>query len=256
MNSLRTMISSVALVIAVAGLPARADTVVYSRPLTSGAGPLRNSCLWVDPSGENDSDNDSIAWTDFQLTQAATITRVRWWGQALPPLGFRVRFYNQDPNTVAVQPHIVGAGAGPLSTEYFTNPEAVPVGGGLYEFTVDLANPMAFEADTRYFLSVVGLTPSFAAQWGWAQGDGPGWTFWWNRGMAMYFLIGGGRAMELEAEVCLGDVDVNGAVEFADLLALLGAWGPCTGCAADLDGSGDVGFTDLTMLLSAWGPCP
>ncbi|NNF43228.1 MAG: hypothetical protein HKN62_09280 [Phycisphaerales bacterium] len=56
---------------------------------------------------------------------------------------------------------------------------------------------------------------------------------------------------------CPADFDGSGDVGFADLLALLSAWGPCDqGCGAlDLDGSGDVGFADLLSLLSAWGPC-
>lgn len=52
------------------------------------------------------------------------------------------------------------------------------------------------------------------------------------------------------------DLDGNGAVEFADLLILLGAWGPCAvpaDCPADLDGSGTVGFEDLLLLLADWG---
>ena len=36
---------------------------------------------------------------------------------------------------------------------------------------------------------------------------------------------------------------------------MLGTWGACPGCPADLDGDGSVGFADLTALLSAWGPC-
>ena len=50
-----------------------------------------------------------------------------------------------------------------------------------------------------------------------------------------------------------GDVDGNGAVNTADLLALLGAWGPCNGCPADIDGDGAVGTADLLVLLANWG---
>jgi hypothetical protein len=54
---------------------------------------------------------------------------------------------------------------------------------------------------------------------------------------------------------CAGDLDRSGAVELDDLLALLGAWGPCSGCAADLDGSGAVDVLDLIWLLKGWGGC-
>jgi len=50
----------------------------------------------------------------------------------------------------------------------------------------------------------------------------------------------------------LGDLDGSGAVDFLDLLALLAASGPCSGCAADLDGSGAVDFLDLIILLNNW----
>lgn len=51
------------------------------------------------------------------------------------------------------------------------------------------------------------------------------------------------------------DLDASGDIAFADLLIMLGSWGPCGACAADLDSSGDVGFSDLLILLGAWGPC-
>jgi hypothetical protein len=50
----------------------------------------------------------------------------------------------------------------------------------------------------------------------------------------------------------VGDLDGDGNVDFADLLALLAAWGPCPGCPEDLDDSGAVGFSDLLILLAAW----
>jgi hypothetical protein len=58
-----------------------------------------------------------------------------------------------------------------------------------------------------------------------------------------------------------GDVDLDGDVDFADLLALLGDWGPCASpppppsdCPADVNGSGVVDFADLLVLLANWGP--
>jgi hypothetical protein len=49
-----------------------------------------------------------------------------------------------------------------------------------------------------------------------------------------------------------GDVDGDGIVDFGDLLAVLAAWGPCTGCPEDLDGSGAVDFADLLLVLANW----
>ncbi|MDY7108929.1 MAG: PQQ-dependent sugar dehydrogenase [Planctomycetota bacterium] len=50
-----------------------------------------------------------------------------------------------------------------------------------------------------------------------------------------------------------GDLDADGVVGTADLLALLGNWGPCEGCPADIDGDGVVGTADLLTLLANWG---
>lgn len=57
-------------------------------------------------------------------------------------------------------------------------------------------------------------------------------------------------------EHIVGDIDGNGVVNVFDLLALLGAWGPCANvadCPADLDGNGVVDVFDLLLLLGHWG---
>ena len=59
-------------------------------------------------------------------------------------------------------------------------------------------------------------------------------------------------------EDCVADLDGNGAVNTSDLLALLGAWGPCPPdefCHADFDYNSEVNTSDLLTLLGAWGPC-
>jgi len=53
---------------------------------------------------------------------------------------------------------------------------------------------------------------------------------------------------------CVGDILGSGAVDAADLAALLGAWGSTTS-PANLDGIGTVDAADLAILLGAWGPC-
>ena len=55
---------------------------------------------------------------------------------------------------------------------------------------------------------------------------------------------------------CPEDLDLNGTVDFADLLLLLGSYGPCLPgepCPADVDQSGEVDFADLLSVLGAWG---
>ena len=57
----------------------------------------------------------------------------------------------------------------------------------------------------------------------------------------------------------LGDLNVDGVVNGADLGLLLGAWGVCPGapgCTGDLNNDGVVNGADLGLLLGAWGICP
>jgi hypothetical protein len=58
------------------------------------------------------------------------------------------------------------------------------------------------------------------------------------------------------APACPADLDHDGFVNGADLGAMLGAWGACSGCSADLDHDGFVNGADLGTMLGAWGACP
>ena len=61
----------------------------------------------------------------------------------------------------------------------------------------------------------------------------------------------------LPPENCPGDCDGNGAVEFNDLVSILGVFGAIgTNPACDADGSGTVDFDDLLSTLFLFGPCP
>lgn len=52
------------------------------------------------------------------------------------------------------------------------------------------------------------------------------------------------------------DIDDNGQIDTADLLALLAQWGPCPpNCFGDINDDGVVNTTDMLALLAAWGPC-
>lgn len=192
--------------------PATAQSV-YVQPMSPNGGTLRASQLWIDPTGQNDSDNDAIAWENFQLGQATTITRVRWWGDAAPSLGFRIEFFEQDPGTIAVQPWLEELGGTPFGGADYTSVTQTAV-GGLYQIEATLAVPQSFAADTRYFVSITGRVPQAFQSWRWAQGTGGVLgTFWWLRGAHRYFHLPDDRAVELFADggaqtgvpYCFGD---------------------------------------------------
>jgi hypothetical protein len=54
---------------------------------------------------------------------------------------------------------------------------------------------------------------------------------------------------------CLAaDIDSNGVVGVADLLAVIDQWGGSGN--ADVNGDGSVNVADLLAIVDAWGPCP
>ena len=72
---------------------------------------------------------------------------------------------------------------------------------------------------------------------------------------------GGGSVTALlgieEEAACPGDVDGSGGVGFADILAILAAWGPCSMCPEDINGDGHMdlvwGSQDANRLWVALG---
>lgn len=53
---------------------------------------------------------------------------------------------------------------------------------------------------------------------------------------------------------CLGDLNLDGQIDGADLTLILGAWGTMDP-KYDLNDDGLIDGADLTMILGAWGPC-
>ena len=69
------------------------------------------------------------------------------------------------------------------------------------------------------------------------------------------FAQSGAGQMTTNAIVpCLEDLNLDGQVGAADLLALLSAWGGHD-MTADFNRDGEVGSADLLHLLAHWGPC-
>jgi glucose/arabinose dehydrogenase len=55
---------------------------------------------------------------------------------------------------------------------------------------------------------------------------------------------------------CAPDVNGDNVVNVADLLAVIGNWGPCPGCAADVNNDDQVNVSDLLAVIAGWGDCP
>lgn len=262
--------TGIALVIAsalMAGLSASADTLVNSQPVVGGT--MRESHLWKDPGpDENDSDLDTVCWTDFTLTVPRTINHVEWWGTGVCEVGFRIEIWKQDPNTIAYQPlgffYYGGAIPRPVPTMMIeTDAITQSAGpGGLTKYSIDLPVPITLPANNaqnvRWFIGVSGLSHEYLAAWKWARGSGgSNATARWLHGSGgpVFQTLGEGRALVIGAEAlpCPGDLDGNHIVDGADLGNLLGQWG--TAGTADLNGDAIVNGADLGILLGAWGAC-
>ncbi|MFK7961815.1 MAG: hypothetical protein AB8G96_14970 [Phycisphaerales bacterium] len=105
----------------------------------------------------------------------------------------------------------------------------------------------------------VSLSPELGSRWGDYNGleeDPVEPSVFWSHTMFRTddWRTWVGRFNILDGQ-CPADVDASGVVDFADLLAVLAAWGPCEGCGEDVDQSGAVDFADLLQLLSNWGVC-
>ncbi|MHC5114616.1 MAG: hypothetical protein ACYTGP_09335 [Planctomycetota bacterium] len=70
------------------------------------------------------------------------------------------------------------------------------------------------------------------------------------------FFGDGDIEVQTTSAACPEDLDGDLTVGFGDILAILGAWGPCAGCPEDLSGNNVVDFADILAVIAAWGPCP
>jgi hypothetical protein len=55
---------------------------------------------------------------------------------------------------------------------------------------------------------------------------------------------------------CLADIDGDRAVNVADFLDLVAAWGTDPEGPPDLDFDGMVTIQDMVVMVQAWGACP
>jgi hypothetical protein len=63
-------------------------------------------------------------------------------------------------------------------------------------------------------------------------------------------------AFLMRLDLCPTDLDGSGDAGFGDILAIIGAWGPCgASCPEDLSDNGSVDVADILVIIGAWGPC-
>lgn len=139
-----------------------------------------------------------------------------------------VRFLNVSYASAAST--LVGAVAIPGSFDLVD--DCAVLGGDIITFDRDLKRITRHDRSTGAPISFVNYTPSYS----------------------IYMLT--------VVDVCLGDVDGDGFIGFADLNQALGAFNTADGDpaydgASDLDIDGDVDFADLNLLLSGFNTsCP
>jgi hypothetical protein len=159
---------------------------------------------------------------------------------ALDPAAGKI--YWADSNTSFVSNHIVRANLDGTKREVLY--EGLPTSSGFTGIGLDLAAGRLYWSDEitdvekglwEANLDGTDATRIFASPSGWNAG-------------AMTVVV--------TATPCPADIDGNGMVDTADLLAVLAAWGGCVDCPEDIDRSGIVDTGDLLVLLGNWGPCP
>lgn len=131
----------------------------------------------------------STVFDDFSLTTAASITTLRWQGiycvqanGAAAPAATASEFVVRIHADVAGRPNLASA----LLQARYTPAQAGQtfernVGGlscgsatgtnwALYDYSATLPTPFAAAANTRYWISVEAVTPSYDVYWGWRAG--------------------------------------------------------------------------------------
>lgn len=129
-----------------------------------------------------------------------------------------------------------------------------PAHGVRLDVTDSLAEVVAGIGDARVIVAVGGTAPANGTFVDLPEGSLVGTTAI-GRELRITYAGGDGNDVAIVAGdlvTCLGDVTLDGAIDFGDLLVILTNWG--TG-AGDLTGDGLVDFTDLLVILTNWGAC-
>lgn len=191
----------------------------------------------------------STNWQSLAVSPVGSVTVQVFNGS--PASGGSVVFGNQSTNRL-----IDARFAGIYRTSASNNSHT---GRALFELELDVQVTLE---PGQYWLSVGSAGSPGVSSGPWVPGIPASYQTYGN---ALHFVSGGWQQRQedfaftirgdIEAQ-CPADITGDGVVDVSDLLALLGAWGPCAGnCAEDLNGDGIVDVSDLLLLLGEWGTC-
>jgi hypothetical protein len=201
-------------------------------PPTDGDG--SGSCYLTDNvDGNSDVDGGTTILTSpvMDASSSPTLSYSRWYSNGSDCSG------GNPMNDTMVVDFSIDDGQTWMNLETI-GPGGSEVSGGWFHKEFDLAAVTGFVPSTQFRLrfSVSDLGSGSVVE---AGVDG--------------MLLSGGFCDDEVA--CPSDVTGDGVVSVTDLLALIAAWGPCSGCDADLDGNGIVDVSDLLTVIGDWGPC-
>jgi hypothetical protein len=186
--------------------------------------------LWSDPNGDGDP------------TDAQVISRVN-------TRTMKVDAPLDNLNVVPIPPVEVG----PAGTSFFVGAHYVDVYDSGCFIALDVDDPTTGAGfvfyDTAGLLDLDDLSTAFSLAW-------PSHDF-------LVGAVGSDGVLEHDANVngipdaceCPADLDGDGEVGFAEILQVIGAWGPCGSCPEDLNGNGAVDFADILVIIASWGAC-
>jgi hypothetical protein len=133
------------------------------------------------------------------------------------------------------------------------NRGAAVVKGGMTMLPITGLDPRAKNAATSSVSSAPNDGFFIQAQYRGGFSPTKNWLCNWTAADAFGFnIVPAGSCVT----ACASDINGDNATNVADLLAVIGTWGPCAGCAADINGDGTVNVADLLAVITGWGACP
>lgn len=227
----------------------------FSRPITWSGCDLRQQTS--NTNAQPSTGTVQRVADDFIAPISGTIRGMVWWGCFDGDIAetYTVRYYT-DANNLPGQVIAEFTQPSGLTVSPAASTGARIGGAGLLVYINQAAHgPVAVTAGRKYWVEVT----NEAADWFWVDSNAG------NRLSVLSVSTSGpyvnpvyytDRAWCMGiVSACAGDANGDGVVDFADLNAVLGAFGQAlpAACGADVNGDGTVGFPDLNAVLSGFG---